>query len=714
MRACLRALAIVTAAAAVAVPKPEPQNDQPLVLELDAKDARATFSVPCQGCLGGDDDESLVFDLQVFPSAQPCGQSNITLNGQPLTQHWENVHAEGAGLIAAHHEPQRQLNLTWETLCLFDTLPESDESSAAADDVAQLLTVKVHDIDDKPVGGCKGFTASFKQFAQKVDLLRLATKPIRSASGDVEDWRNPPAALRLVPVDFDHFPEGFYHQGPSIEQEIQLLQDLEAEEKELHHRIGLQKERIKALIKDNAHGFPGDASKCDNISCILKSFFHKAHGAIRIIYVKLRPGHGRHHGHEMMGHHHHGPQGHDQAFYETSRLSEHHGHDQMGGHREHGSHREEGPEHDIHRGRPDHGPHREPGPPGMKFDMPPPPPPPGPPPPFPPPFPPPPPMDGTGRFPPPPGPPPPPYGNGPPPPPPPFGGPPPFGPHHGPHHGPPRIVHILMTLASISGLAFVFKFIKKHCLSLRKRTELRAACEERRTAREYRRLARRHAWNKWWSGRNGDWERRGDYEEKRALILEQEDRLEEAMQDEIRQLQTAQELAHDIVRAEEGRFMPGPSNCRGCAHAAHHHHVPHMAQYPHGGMYPGAPPPAPHVHVHPTAMSQTTSLPSYKSELNSVVDTDDAPPAYEEDADSSDIVVDGFRPYNPSVTTTAYTPESSIPDVSPRPSAETLRRPAGGLGNDADGDGDPDGEELDEEREKPTEPASVLGRDRKN
>ena len=80
MRACLRALAIVTAAAAVAVPKPEPQNDQPLVLELgnnahlvspatvpvtdttilDAKDARATFSVPCQGCLGGDDDESLV------------------------------------------------------------------------------------------------------------------------------------------------------------------------------------------------------------------------------------------------------------------------------------------------------------------------------------------------------------------------------------------------------------------------------------------------------------------------------------------------------------------------------------------------------------------------------------------------------------------------------------------------------------------------------
>ncbi|EOD49850.1 hypothetical protein GTA08_BOTSDO10161 [Neofusicoccum parvum] len=72
-------------------------------------------------------------------------------------------------------------------------------------------------------------------------------------------------------------------------------------------------------------------------------------------------------------------------------------------------------------------------------------------------------------------------------------------------------------------------------------------------------------------------------------------------------------------------------------------------------------------------MSRTSSLPSYKSDLGSV-DTDDAPPAYEEDADSSDVVVDGFREYTPSVTT-VFTPDSSIPDVSPRPSFETMRDP---------------------------------------
>jgi hypothetical protein len=47
---------------------------------------------------------------------------------------------------------------------------------------------------------------------------------------------------------------------------------------------------------------------------------------------------------------------------------------------------------------------------------------------------------------------------------------------------------------------------------------------------------------------------------------------------------------------------------------------------------------------------------------------------FEEDADSSDVVVDGFREYTPSVTT-VFTPESSIPDVSPRPSFDTMRDP---------------------------------------
>lgn len=241
-----------------------------------------------------------------------------------------------------------------------------------------------------------------------------------------------------------------------------------------------------------------------------------------------------------------------------------------------------------------------------------------------------------------------------------------------------------MTFASLTGMACIFSFICRNCCTLRQRTERRATREERRTARQYRRLARRHAWKQWWSGGKDDWDRKEDYEEKRALILDQEERLEEAMQEEIRNLRTAHELAHDIVQAEQGRSSPaspGPSTCP-CTSGHPHPHVQahaHMQPYPSPHMQPI---PQPHAHhithgmyapAPPHAMSRTSSLPSYKSELGSV-DTDDAPPAYEEDADSSDIVVDGFREYTPSVTT-VFTPESSIPDVSPRPSLDTLRDP---------------------------------------
>ena len=103
----------------------------------------------------------------------------------------------------------------------------------------------------------------------------------------------------------------------------------------------------------------------------------------------------------------------------------------------------------------------------------------------------------------------------------------------------------------------------------------------------------------------------------------------------------------------------------------------------------------------PRGYSATASLPEYRTEEESGSDGEiSEPPAYEEDEDVSDVVVDGFREYSPGGTALAtgtgsvrddgdadvesegdeveeeYTPESSVVEVSPRPSAETLRTAA--------------------------------------
>ncbi|KAJ4289234.1 hypothetical protein N0V90_011576 [Kalmusia sp. IMI 367209] len=198
-------------------------------------------------------------------------------------------------------------------------------------------------------------------------------------------------------------------------------------------------------------------------------------------------------------------------------------------------------------------------------------------------------------------------------------------------------------------------------IDLRTRTERAASREERLTQRAYRRAARKYAWRKWWRGNWRDQVRIEDYEEKRSLIQHQEGILEEVMQEEIRQLRAAHGVVNDIVsQAEEGRVYP--HNYCHCAHP-----VPQAPYSPLSTASTYPPTSLPELPSRP--LSRTDSLPGYRSDASS------EPPAYEEDEDMSDTVANGFRHYSSTVSTTSsqWTPESSIIDVSPRPSAETLR-----------------------------------------
>ncbi|KAH3947172.1 hypothetical protein HBI56_140620 [Parastagonospora nodorum] len=219
----------------------------------------------------------------------------------------------------------------------------------------------------------------------------------------------------------------------------------------------------------------------------------------------------------------------------------------------------------------------------------------------------------------------------------------------------PYIIALEVTL-SLLCCGCLIATIRHKCSSLRTRTERAAAREERDTAAAYRRAARQHAWRNWWRGNwRKDQERIEDYEEKRSLIQSQESVLEDAMQAEIRQLRAAHDVVNDLVRgAEEGR---APCNC-------HHTYPPSLAStYPPTVMSSEAP---------SRPQSRTDSLPSYRSNPPS------EPPNYESEVDMSDIVANGFRQYTSSTiseTTSHWTPDSSVVDVSPRPSAETLRYP---------------------------------------
>ncbi|KAJ4364513.1 hypothetical protein N0V83_009108 [Neocucurbitaria cava] len=231
----------------------------------------------------------------------------------------------------------------------------------------------------------------------------------------------------------------------------------------------------------------------------------------------------------------------------------------------------------------------------------------------------------------------------------------------------PYVVALEITVGILC-CGCLFAIIRHKCSSLRTRTERAAAREERLNARAYARAARKHAWRNWWRGNwaRRDHERIVDYEEKRALIQEQESVLEDAMQEEIRQLRSAHDLVNDLVRdAEEGRVINhAPCNCQRQQHrAAPYSPLSTASTYP--------PTSLPEIPSRP--LSRTDSLPSYHS------DAPTEPPNYESDVDMSEIVANGFRQYTSSTTSSQvsshWTPDSSVVDVSPRPSADTLRYP---------------------------------------
>ena len=239
---------------------------------------------------------------------------------------------------------------------------------------------------------------------------------------------------------------------------------------------------------------------------------------------------------------------------------------------------------------------------------------------------------------------------------------------------PNPLFRALQVIAGVLGISALFIFLKRRCMSMRKRVERAADIEERRNQRAYRRAARRALMRKRWDKfvnsvscfRTKEEPRLEDYEEKRALILQDaflEQDLDQAekgevMEAEIRELRYAHEIVSSLVRVDENRYdLVTPVNDP-----------------------PPPPVPLPYTPVSRSRAS-TFTLPSYTSE--SLPDYSSRPG----DVSSSSSVVDGYTPptsdgdgrHSPvsevseSSARTRYTPTSSILETSPRPSQETIR-----------------------------------------
>ena len=144
------------------------------------------------------------------------------------------------------------------------------------------------------------------------------------------------------------------------------------------------------------------------------------------------------------------------------------------------------------------------------------------------------------------------------------------------------LIIALEILAGALGLTALCAFIRKKCMSMRRRVERAADKEERRNARAYRRAARRALIRKRWSNfltsiscfgtSTPEAPKPRDYDDKRAMILqdaflEQDIDLAEkgeVMEAQIRELRNAHDIVAGLIGVDEHRYdlaghMPPPT-----------------------------------------------------------------------------------------------------------------------------------------------------------
>lgn len=549
-----------------------------------------------------------------------------------------------------HDDPRfRDIELKWETNCLSD----SSSIGSSVDDSALVLTVTISKLGQSSPQSLSGFTASFKQFPRS-ELLRLDLKPTSPVpKSPAEDWRNPPAHLRL-----DHLLPNKIRLSNLLDQRLQELDLLKAQRQELEQLITAKEEQIKLELRQQGTDvdFDYEFQNCETFDCAFEAISHRVKDAFNFIYYRITsyrwnqatlnyPASGRIPYPNM----HSGTSGSSRPFipnvsypppaylpvHSSSQTSPYVSYEKL-------------------------------------------------------------PDENTSR--------------------------PQFAPQESRRRHP--LIAVLHFVLVLFGLIALVAFIRRRCASLRTRTERAANREERRNRRAFRRAARRAAWKNWWNsgwGRRRDQERRMDYEEKRALIQEQESRLEGAMHDEIMSLRHAHGVVDELVRAEEGRGthtqpvivrgrMPGMASIAGIMMGQNLYSTTHLSgttaiSETEDGSTVLTPPTST---TFSRSMSRSNSLPSYRTNpanasapSSRYADSDvdnrslfSEPPAYQTDPEDSDdeshagmvgveIVTNGFTQYAPSEyassllsptdTASIFTPDSSIPDVSPRESAETVR-----------------------------------------
>ena len=518
----------------------------------------------------------------------------MILNGESLSRGSENASSIGRGSIScASRNGGREYNLEaeWESSCLFLPGPASDDHQASSSrgTRGQFLSLTIKRLDGRPIQGENGFSASYIQYPSP-RILRFEPRVLAPPDlGSVIRWLPSSSANQLTLDSADSA------SSSSFEDDLQHLKRLEAEMQKLKGDIKSQKCRVWSHVRTELKKFKQDVGQCDGIMCVMTAAMDRSQRALKMFHTARRragthprPGETRRSRWQWLW-----------GLPWNRKLSDY---------LSRPSYPRDRPPVELSSTTPS--PETGRSPPTMSASP-------------------------TSSN---------------------TDGSSPTHPVFGAWSPSDSRSHEMFVAAFVT-LQIMVCTLVPICLLLHMLRRYSHPCRvDRRWQREsrhreilVRRAYRRQALRRWWKNLWRD-SRISEYEEKRALIVEQERILECAMQEELRQLRTAAEAVSSLVRSDDGDRNRAP--------------ISRARPLPDPPLLP--PPPPPRVTI-PSALARQASrnrresLPDYRSEAS----YGDPPPTYDDsnqDDHLGNMVVDGFQydglRYNP--PSPPWSPESVV------------------------------------------------------
>ncbi|EEH11651.1 conserved hypothetical protein [Histoplasma capsulatum G186AR] len=247
----------------------------------DENSTTTRFDSLCDGCFGSID-ISYVFDIHISSTQFACEEANVTLNQRKLDLVWHGNNGIGSGIFPANMtngEQTHELSLNYLAFCI--SSPQSD----GAQYTAQILTVTF-----KPTNQItenertSGFAVSFNSVGTP-RIYRLVASPIDLLDDSTfESWRDPLDPSNL-PISIDKAVNSEY----TLSEDLKRLHALKAEAHKLQEEIKFKEQEIRKHLLQDCKSMATRLKECANLSCFIRTSLEIVPDAFRLVKHQFGP-----------------------------------------------------------------------------------------------------------------------------------------------------------------------------------------------------------------------------------------------------------------------------------------------------------------------------------------------------------------------------------------------------------------------------------------